>query len=89
MDKKKLCKAAALKYDKAKHNAPVVTASGKGRTAEKIIELARESDIPIREDSFLAETLSKLEIGQEITPDLYEAVALLLSYVLEKDETLD
>ncbi|PKM84077.1 MAG: flagellar biosynthesis protein FlhB [Firmicutes bacterium HGW-Firmicutes-13] len=89
LDKKKLRQAAALKYDKVKHNAPVITALGKGYAAEKIIELARENDIPVKEDSFLAETLSLMDIGQEITPELYEAVALLLSHVMKKDEMLD
>ena len=47
----------------------------------KIIEKAKESDIPIHEDSKLAGTLSKLEIGDMIPPQLYEAVAEILVFV--------
>ena len=50
MEKKYIQKAVALKYDRKKDDAPKVTAKGKGKVAEKIIELARKHDIPIKDD---------------------------------------
>ena len=56
-------------------------ATGKGAVAEKIIEQAKEADVPFYKDSALAETLSKLEIGDAIPPELYEVVAQILVFV--------
>ena len=61
--------------------APKVLATGKGLVAEKIIEEAKKSDVPVHKDSKLAGTLSKLEIGDMIPPELYEAVAEVLVFV--------
>lgn len=86
MEKKKKPKIAiALRYKKNQDNAPVVTASGQGLMAEKIISLAREHKIPVEENAPLAEALRKLTPGQEIPRELYEAVAILLAYVMEMD----
>lgn len=86
MEQKKKPKiAVALRYKKNQDNAPVVTASGQGLMAEKIISLAKENKIPVEENAPLAEMLRKLAPGQEIPPELYEAVALLLSYLMEMD----
>ncbi len=86
MDKKKKPKiAVALRYKKNQDTAPVVTASGQGRMAEKIISLARENKIPVEENAPLAEALRKLTPGQEIPVELYQAVAILLAYVMEMD----
>ena len=73
--------AIALAYDPNEDGAPRVIASGKGIVAEKIIDAAKEQDIPIHEDSKLADTLSKLEIGEMIPPELYEVVAEILVFV--------
>ena len=72
--------AVALHYDKT--GAPRVVAKGKGTVGEKIIELAREHDIPIEENEVLAGALSHVEIGDEIPPDRYKAVAEVLIFVL-------
>ena len=61
--------------------APKILATGKGAVAEKIIETAKENDVPFYEDNELAETLSKLEIGEAIPPELYEVVAEILLFV--------
>ncbi len=74
-------KAVALKYDRLKDEAPKVKAKGRGRVAEKIIELALKHDIPIKDDPDLIEVLSKLEIDEEIPPAVYVAVAELLAFV--------
>ena len=77
--------AIALEYN-PDEAAPKVIATGKGLVAEKIIEKAKEENIPVNADSKLAGTLSKLEIGDMIPPELYEAVAEILVFVdaLEK-----
>ncbi len=77
--------AVALAYDPATV-APTVVASGKGAVAETIIEKAKESDVPVHEDSELANTLSSLDIGDAIPPELYEVVAEVLVFVDRMDK---
>lgn len=77
--------AIALAYD-PNEVAPRVVASGKGVLADKIIEKAKENTIPIHEDEKLANTLSKLEIGDAIPPELYEVVAEVLVFVDSMDK---
>ena len=74
-------KAVALGYNRSQDNAPKVLASGAGEIANKIISLAKEHDIPIKEDSDLIEILSKVEVDQEIPPNLYKAVAEIFSFL--------
>jgi len=64
--------AVALHYDKK--GAPRVVAKGKGTLGEKIVEIAKEHDIPIQENEVLAGALSNVELGDEIPADLYKAV---------------
>lgn len=79
--KKEIKQAVALKYDRVKDEAPKVTAKGKGRVAENIIELAKAHGIPVKDDPDLVEVLASLEIDQEIPPEIYVAVAELLAFV--------
>jgi flagellar biosynthesis protein len=79
--------AAAIRYDSAKDDAPRLTAKGKGHMAEKIIELARKHNIPIRTDQALVHILSKLDLDQQIPPDLYRAVAEILAFVYSANES--
>ncbi len=81
MEKKYIQKAVALKYDRKKDDAPRVTAKGKGRIAEKIVELAKKHNIPIKDDPDLIEVLSSLDINQEIPSEIYVAVAEILAFV--------
>jgi flagellar biosynthesis protein len=74
-------KAVALKYDAAERDAPEVVASGRGRIAEKIIELAKARGIYIKQDPDLVEVLSKLDIGDAIPPELYAVIAEILAFV--------
>ena len=74
-------KAVALGYNRSQDNAPKVLASGAGEIANKIISLAKEHDIPIKEDPDLIEILSKVEVDQEIPPNLYKAVAEIVSFL--------
>lgn len=85
MEKEKKPKQAiALSYELGEE-APKIVATGKGILAEKIIEKAKETDVPIYQDSKLAKTLSKLEIGESIPPELYEVVAEILLFVDDMD----
>lgn len=77
--------AIALEYDPSE-DAPKVVASGRGLLAERIIEKAKEADVPIHQDSKLADTLSRLEIGEMIPPELYEVVAEILVFVDAMDK---
>lgn len=77
---KKNLTAIALEYN-PDEDAPKVVATGKGQIAEKIISEAKKADVPVHQDSKLAGTLSKLEIGDMIPPELYEAVAEILVFV--------
>lgn len=77
--------AIALSYDPS-DDAPKVVASGRGILAEKIIEKAQEFDVPIHRDDKLADTLSRLEIGEMIPPELYEVVAEILIFVDSMDK---
>ncbi len=83
--KNKIKQAIALEYD-PNDAAPKVIATGKGIIAEKIIEKAKEADVPVHRDDKLADTLSRLEIGEMIPPELYEAVAEILLFVDNMDK---
>jgi len=72
--------AVALHYDKT--GAPRVVAKGKGTIGEKIIEIAKQNDIPIQENEVLAGALSNVELGDEIPAELYKAVAEVLIFVM-------
>ena len=77
--------AVALAYNPG-DQAPTVLATGKGLIADKIIDGAKENDIPLYEDSKLAKTLSKLELGDTIPPELYNVVAEVLVFVDRMDK---
>lgn len=74
-------KAAALKYDIEEDDAPRIVANAKGELAQKIIEIAREHNIPIRENQDIVDLLIQLNIGEEIPPELYEVIAEMLSFI--------
>lgn len=84
-EKKKIKQAIALEFD-PEDEAPKVIASGKGELAERIIEKAKEASVPVHRDDKLAETLSRLEIGEMIPPELYEVVAEILVFVDAMDK---
>lgn len=89
MDKnknKKPKQAIALEYNPNSDAAPKVIASGQGILAERIIEKAKENNVPVHKDNKLADTLSRLEIGEMIPPELYEVVAEVLVFVDAMDK---
>ena len=77
--------ALALEYD-PNDAAPKVIASGSGAIADKIIEKAKENKVPVHKDDKLANTLSRLQIGEMIPPELYEVVAEVLMFVDAMDK---
>lgn len=72
--------AVALAYEPG-DVAPKILATGKGHMAQKIIDAAKENDVPFYKDNKLADTLSALDIGETIPPELYEVVAEILVFV--------
>ncbi|HWR88822.1 MAG TPA: EscU/YscU/HrcU family type III secretion system export apparatus switch protein [Dissulfurispiraceae bacterium] len=74
-------RAAALRYSPGKDAAPKIVAKGSGKMAERILDVAREHKVPLREDPQLVEILSTLDLYQEIPPELYRAVAEILAFV--------
>lgn len=77
-------KAVALQYEPG-NSAPVIVASGMGYMAEKIVEVAADSGVPIYEDNSLATMLSQLSLGQEIPDALYRAIVEIYVYFLNFD----
>ncbi len=74
--------AIAVKYDAEQMFAPQVVAKGAKLMAERIKDIARDSDVPIVENKPLAQTLFKsMEVGDLVPPNLYKAVAEVLAYV--------
>ena len=79
MDNRK--KAAALKYKPNENAAPKVVAKGSGWLADKILEVAKANNVPLKQDSQLVEVLSAIDLNREIPPELYKAVAEILAFV--------
>ena len=73
--------AIALRYAPEAGTAPKIVAKGDGFTAQEILRVARESDVPLRHDPALAGALATLDIGAQIPPELFRAVAEVLAFV--------
>ena len=84
-EEKKRKQAIAIQYN-PDEVAPKILASGTGIIADKIIEKAKSSDVPLYEDNKLANTLSKLDIGEYIPPELYSIIAEILVFVDNLDK---
>lgn len=82
-EKPKQHRATALKYEGV--GAPKVVAHGQGLIAERIVAVAREAGVAVREDAALAEALAGLELDREIPEDLYTAVAEALAWAYSLD----
>jgi type III secretion system FlhB-like substrate exporter len=67
-------KAAALRYpDWA--DAPFIAAKARGALAERLLEIARQNDIPIVKDADLTDVLTLQEVGSYIPPETYQVLA--------------
>ncbi len=73
--------AIAIKYDREKDNAPRVIAKGIRLRAEKLKEIAKQYNIPIMKNVGLANALYRVDVGQEVPEELYDAVAEVLNFV--------
>jgi flagellar biosynthesis protein len=74
-------RAVALRYEPKRDRAPKLVAKGQGYIAEKILELARQYNIPVRQDKNLLQVVSRLDLNQEIPPEVYKAVAEILAFI--------
>lgn len=74
-------RAVALKYE-GNEVAPMVIATGMGALAEKIVETAVANNVPVFEDNSLATLLSRLELGEAIPEELYQAIVDIYVYFL-------
>ena len=72
--------AVALRYDGAR--PPSVVAVGRGELGRRIIEVAQAHGVPLEENAPLAEVLSQVELETEIPVELYEAIAIIIGFVL-------
>ena len=73
--------AVALKGGENDENLPLITAAGRGKLAEQILQIAYENDIKVRSDADLAEILAKIELESPIPSEAFLAVTEVLSYV--------
>lgn len=72
--------AIALRYRREDDPAPRVVAAGTGPVAERIMELARQHGLPLREDPDLVEALAVLDLNSLIPPELYDVIAEVLAW---------
>ena len=86
-EEKRIKQAAALSYDPSDNDVPILAAFGEGVLAEKIVEVAKESGVPVMPEPGLTNMLSKLAVGDEIAPEMYDAVAKVLAFVSEVDRS--
>jgi flagellar biosynthesis protein FlhB len=73
--------ACALKYDPDEENAPRLIAKGQGWLADQIKQVAKEEDIPIVRDKSLARALYEMQLDEQISEDMFDAVAEVLRWV--------
>lgn len=77
--------AVALGYDATIQNAPKVLAKGQGHVADKIIQIALEQGIEIRQDADLVQILKAVDINSEIPIEAFSAVAEIISYIYKQN----
>jgi len=82
-------KAAALKYDKGSGAAPKVVASGKGELAQKIIQKAKEFNVPIFANEALVNSLVDLEVDAQIPSELYQSVVEVFVWLMKNENKLN
>jgi flagellar biosynthesis protein len=83
----KKTRAAAISYDPSENDVPILSAFGEGHLAEKIVAVARESGVPVMHEPGLTNMLSQLSVGDEIAPEMYDAVAKVLAFVSDMDRS--
>ena len=86
IDREEPLRVAAIRYDPEKNNAPVIVAAGTGPIAQNILRIAEENGVSIYHDDSAATLLSKLELGQEVPPELYQVVVNIYVALLNMAE---
>lgn len=79
-------RAVCLSYDSEMEGAPEISVNGMAFLADEVVKIARRYGVPVVEDPALANSLGHLDEQEEISEDLYEAVAILLARVQELSE---
>ena len=78
--------AVALTYKAP--DAPRVVAVGRGKLGQRIIDTAREHGVPLEANAPLAEALSNIELETEIPERLYEAMAVIIGFILRASQVV-
>ena len=81
--------AVALRYDAEAHGVPDVVGKGTGDVAERILKLAKEHEIPVREDPDLLQLLAGVQVGESIPEELYEVVAEVLTFLYRVNSSME
>ncbi len=81
-------RAVALKYDTEQDTAPVVVASGYGEIAQRIIDVAEKSGVPVYRDDSASSVLCMLKVGSTIPPELYEVIAVVYASLVKTSDCL-
>jgi len=74
-------RAVALHYDQKLLAGPKVVAAGQGDFARRIILAAKAAGVDIVEDPDLLEVLGRVPVGEDIPPELFQAVAEILAFL--------
>ncbi len=78
--------AVALSDSRAADDLPRISAAGRGKIAEQIVQLAFEHNVKVREDGPLAQMLATVELDSPIPSEAFLAVAEVLSYVYQANQ---
>ena len=84
--KKPMQKAVAISYNPEEEGAPTVVAKGKGIIAQSIIQRATDTRVRTYQDKALVEELEQIEMGLQIPPELYHAVAGVLLFISDLEK---
>lgn len=82
-DERSLKDSLAVSLEYSGGSAPRVTAKGAGHLAQQIIDLAKQHNIPITQNTELTELLSQVKLNEQVPPALYEAVAQVLVFAYQ------
>ncbi len=78
MSKATIKEAVALVYDG--NTTPTLSAKGEADIAEQIIALAMEYEVPIYQNADLVQVLARMELGDQIPPELYRTIAEIIAF---------
>ncbi|OEF97821.1 EscU/YscU/HrcU family type III secretion system export apparatus switch protein [Desulfuribacillus alkaliarsenatis] len=70
--------AAALRFKEGEDDKPVVVAHGKGAVAQRILDLAKDNEVPMQENPSLVLDLIDMDLGSNVPPQLYHVIAEVL-----------